>query len=319
MAYTAGGTIQALDYNLLTWGGNTSGVYTSTPSNFAYVWGVGNGQFGYGQDASAISTVSAGGTVTATQWSTFVQRLNLALAHQGGVAAQLASGSNIGIVAGATIAAFANVATAVTTVNTNKLDFNSTRGATTTGANLEKGYTDEAATMTHTITVTFASADQARYFFNAGGRLSLVVSETGFFTSNAKETNWATLINAIGTIHLDQLTSTRTGTGETLTTDGSAIGYWDLTTSNQTLIRLTEDTSPYTANYIDIFAKVAGAAGSNGGLGTQVIFQIDYVDGSADGGFNDGISGTVRNRIDIVKPEVTYLTDVWGSITVGAA
>jgi hypothetical protein len=319
MAYTAGGTIEAWDYNRLTWGGNTSGVYTSTPSNFAYVWGVGSGQFGYGQDASAISTVSAGGTVTATQWSTFVQRLNLALAHQAGAGARLASGSNIGIVAGATIAAFANVATAVTTVNTNKLDFNSTRGATTTGGNLDKAYTNEAATMTHTITVTFASADQARYFFNAGGRLSLVASQAGDFTANDKETNWATLINAVGTIHLDQLTSTRTGTGETLTTNGSAIGYWDLTTSNQTLIRLTDDTAPYTANYIDIFARVAGAAGSNGGLGTEVIFQIDYVDGSADGGFNDGISGTVRNRIDIVKPEITYLADVWGTITVGGA
>jgi hypothetical protein len=82
---------------------------------------------------------------------------------------------------------------------------------------------------------------------------------------------------------------------------------------------LTQDTAPYTANYIDIFARVAGAAGSNGGLGTQVIFQIDYVDGSADGGFNDGISGTVRNRIDIVRPNTTYLSDVWGTIAVSAA
>jgi hypothetical protein len=318
MAYTAGGTIQALDYNLLTWGGNTTNTYTSTPSNFAYVWGVGNGQFGYGQDAGAFPTVSAGDTVTATRWGTFVQRLNLALAHQSGAGAQLATGSNIGIVAGATITAFANVATAVTTVNTNKLDFNSTRGATTTGGNLDKAYTNEAATMTHTITVTFASADQARYFFNAGGRLSLVATQLGDFEQNAKETNWRDLINAIGTIHLDQLTSTRTGTGETFTTNGSAIGYWDLTASNQTLVRITQDTSPYTDNYIDIFARVAGAAGSNGGLGTQVIFQIDYVDGSPDGGFNNGISGTVRNRIDIVKPEITYLADVWGSITVGA-
>jgi hypothetical protein len=317
MAYTSGGTIQALDYNLLTWGGNTQ-VYNATPDNLAEVWGVGNGQNGYGQDTSLISTLSAGTTVSATQWAGLVYTLNKTLGHQGGAAAQLATGSNIGIVAGATIAAFANVATAITTINTNKLNFNSTRGATTTGSNLDKVYNTEGATMTQTITVTFASADQARYFFNAGGRLSLVAGQAGDFEQNAKETNWRDLINAIGTIHLDQLTSTRTGTGETLTTDGSSIGYWDLTTSNQTLIRLTQDTAPYTANYIDIFAKVAGTAGSNGGLGTQVIFQIDYVDGSADGGFNDGISGTVRNRIDIVKPEITYLADVWGSITVGA-
>jgi len=319
MAYTSGGTIQALDYNLLAWGGNTTGTYTSTPSNLAYVWGVGNGQFGYGQTVTLISAVTGASTVTAAQWSGLVFTLNRALGHQSGAAAQLGSGANIGIVAGATIAAFANVVTAVTTINTNKLDFNSTRGATTTGSNLDKAYTTEGATMTHTITVTFDSADNARYFFNSGGRLSLVASQAGDFEQNAKETNWRDLINAVGTIHLDQLTSTRTGTGETLTTNGSAIGYWDLTTSNQTLIRLTQDTSPYTDNYIDIFARVAGAAGSNGGLGTQVIFQIDYVDGSADGGFNDGISGTVRNRIDIVKPEITYLADVWGTIAVSAA
>jgi len=319
MAYSSGGLIQFIDYNNLAWGGNTTGTYTGSINNIAYVMGVGNGQFGYGQNISQIDTVSSGGTVTAAQWAGLVFLLNRAIAHQSGSGSQLAAGGNINMTAGETITAFANVATAVTTINTNKLNFNSTRGATTTGSNLDKVYNTEGSTMTHTITVTFASADQARYFFNAGGRLSLVASQAGDFTANAKETNWATLINAVGTIHLDQLTSTRTGSGETLTTNGSAIGYWDLTTSNQTLIRLTEDTSPYTANYIDIFARVAGAAGSNGGLGTQVIFQIDYVDGSADGGFNDGISGTVRNRIDIVKPEVTYLTDVWGSITVGGA
>ena len=312
MAYTTGGTIQALDYNLLTWGGNTSGVYTSTPSNFAYVWGVGNGQFGYGQDADAISTVSAGGTVTATQWSTFVQRLNLALAHQAGAGARLASGSNIGIVAGATIQAFANVATAVTTINTNKLDFNSTRGSTTSSANFDATFA--TSTFTRTITVTFASADQARYFFNAGGRLSLVFSPSGL-TDNNKETSYNDLMNAIGTLHLDQLTSTRTGTGETLTTDGLAIGYWDLTTSNQTILKLTSDNSTYTGNTLEVFMRVAGAAGSNGGLGTQVIYDITYTDG-ADEAFDDAISGTFRHRIDVVRPEVTYLADVWGTITV---
>jgi hypothetical protein len=308
MSYAQGSLIDAADYNGLV------GSNSTTAGTINYVWDTGNGQFGYGQ--GAVSAVSAAATITATQWSTMLNALNKALQHQGGAAATLGP---VNYTAGSTITFFSNVATSVTTINTNKLNFNSTRGATTTGSNLDKAYTNEAATMTHTITVTFASADQARYFFNAGGRLSLVASQAGDFEQNAKETNWRDLINAVGTIHLDQLTSTRTGTGETLTTNGSAIGYWDLTTSNQTLIRLTQDTAPYTANYIDIFARVAGAAGSNGGLGTQVIFQIDYVDGSADGGFNDGISGTVRNRIDIVKPEITYLADVWGSITVGGA
>lgn len=308
MSYAQGSVIDAADYNGLV------GSNSTTAGTINYVWDTGNGQFGYGQ--GAVAAVSVAATVTATQWSTMLNALNRSLQHQGGAAATLGP---LNYTAGSVITHFANVATSVTTINTNNLNFNSTRGATTTGSNLDKAYTNEAATLTHTITVTFASADQARYFFNAGGRLSLVVSQAGDFEQNAKETNWRDLINAVGTIHLDQLTSTRTGTGETLTTNGSAIGYWDLTTSNQTLIKLTQDTAPYTDNYIDIFARVAGAAGSNGGLGTQVIFQIDYFDGSADGGFNDGISGTVRNRIDIVRPNTTYLSDVWGTITVGAA
>jgi hypothetical protein len=61
--------------------------------------------------------------------------------------------------------------------------------------------------------------------------------------------------------------------------------------------------------------RVAGAAGSNGGLGTQVIYDITYTDG-ADEAFNDAVSGTFRHRVDIVKPEITYLTDVWGTITI---
>ena len=312
MAYASGDLILDDEYNIFATG-NANGTANNAVANINTVWGVGNGQFGYGQ-TTTLTAVSAGTVVTATQWSTLIARLNSTLTHQAG------AGSGIsGPIAGSIITALATLSTNISTAYTNKLNFNSTRGSTTTGANLDKVYNTEGATMTHTITVTFDSADQARYFFNAGGRLSLVASQAGDFTANAKETNWATLIGAVGTIHLDQLTNTRTGTGETLTTNGSAIGYWDLTTSNQTLLRLTDDTAPYNTNYIDIFARVAGAAGSNGGLGTQVIFQIDYVDGSADGGFNDGISGTVRNRIDIVRPEVTNLTDVWGTIAVSAA
>jgi hypothetical protein len=69
MAYSSGGLIQFIDYNNLAWGGNTTGTYTGSINNIAYVMGVGNGQFGYGQNISQIDTVSSGGTVTAAQWA----------------------------------------------------------------------------------------------------------------------------------------------------------------------------------------------------------------------------------------------------------
>jgi hypothetical protein len=299
MSYAQGSLIDAADYN---------GLASTNASNVAYVLGTGSGTYGYGQSITSIASVSVAGTITATQWAGLVHSINKVLGHQGGAAAQLASGSNIGITAGATIAAFANVATAVTTIGTNRLNFNSTRGTLVTGANFDATFS--TSTFTRTITVTFASADQARYFFNAGGRFSLVFSPSGL-TDNNKETSYTDLMNAIGTLHLDAETSTRTGTGETLTTNGLAIGYWDLTTSNQTIIKLTSDNANYTANTLEVLMRVAGAAGSNGGLGTQVIYDITYTDG-ADEAFDDAVSGTFRHRVDITPPETTFLSNSWG-------
>ena len=299
MTYSAGGTIQATDYN---------GLANTSVANVWYVLSTGSGTYGYGQDAASISTVSAAGTITATQWAGLVHSVNKILGHQGGAAAQLATGSNIGITAGATITAFANVSTAVTTIGTNRLNFNSTRGTLVTGANFDATFS--TSTFTRTITVTFASADQARYFFNAGGRFSLVFVPSGL-TDNNKETSYNDLMNAIGTLHLDAETSTRTGTGETLTTNGLAIGYWDLTTSNQTILKLTSDNSTYTGNTLEVFMRVAGAAGTNGGKGTQVIYDITYTDG-ADEAFDDAVSGTFRHRVDITPPETTFLANSWG-------
>ena len=315
MSYSTGGTIQGNDYNNLAWGGNTTNTYTTATNNLAVVWGIGTGQFGYGQDVSLISAVTAATTVTATQWAGLVYTVNKTLGHQAGTAALLTGavqGGNIGITAGATITAFANVSAAVTTVTTNKHNFNNVRGTTSVAVNFD-GTAFDATSFTQTITVTFDSADKARYFFNSGGRLDLVLSPISL-TDNPKEQSYTDLMNAVGTLSLDVLTSTRSGTGETLTTDGLAIGYWDLTTSDQTILKLTSDNSTYTGNTVEIKAKVAGAGGSNGGLGTQVVYSIVYTDG-ADEAFNDAVSGTFRHTIYVQSPETTYLADVWGTIT----
>jgi len=306
MAYQQGDLILDDEYNIFATG-NAAGTGNNDVANINTVWGIGNGDKGYGQ-TTTLDAVSAGATITATQWSTLIARLNSILTHQAG------SGSGITApAAGGVIAILSNLSTNITNAFDNRLNFNSTRGTTTTGGNFDNAWS--ATSVTRTLTVTFASADQARYFFNSGGRLSLVLTPVDF-NANNKENSWAALVNAVGTIHLDAYSSTRTGTGKTLTTNGLANGYWELTTSNTTLLRLTDDTAAYTANYINIAVRVGGTAGSNGGLGTQVIFVIDYVDGSDDAGFDDAVSATFRQRIDIVRPETTNLTDVWGTITI---
>ena len=102
MTYTIGGLIQATDYNgfaSTTVGGNINAVWNTA----------------YGQ--TALTTVSAAGTVTATQWATLNNTLTSLGNHQ---ATTLTSRTSP--VAGNTIAILSNFGTDCTSVNTNQLN-----------------------------------------------------------------------------------------------------------------------------------------------------------------------------------------------------
>ena len=72
-------------------------------------------------------------------------------------------------------------------------------------------------------------------------------------------------------------------------------------------------------------AKVAGTAGSNGGLGTQIVFTINYVDGAADSTQDlgvppvanslDAINMTINSNVTFAPPETSNLTNTWGTPT----
>jgi hypothetical protein len=323
MAYTgAGSLIEAWDYNLLTWGGNTTNTYTSTVQNLAYIWGRGFDFYGYGQDASAMTTVSAGGTVSAAQWGTFVQRLNLTLAHQNQT--QLASGSNIGITAGATIQYFSNVASSIGTVWTNANTAVS-QGSTTTGLAFWSNVSAAAATAYNGVpfilrTVTFASGDAARYFFNAGGQLNLVISNTVNNDGTARSSDFNTLVgtNFGGLTGFKNNTNGgRTGSGGTLNSANGAIGYRQLTTSAATALDYNSSTTSYTGDrYVCYVYSSAQNVSGNGDHGASVILRLD-VSSPGHAGFNDTLNVSVNHRVDIVFPETTYLGgSAWGTPTV---
>lgn len=315
MAYTTGELIQAQDYNWLTWGGNTSGTYTTSINNLAVVWGHGTGLYGYGQDVSAISALSVAGGVTATaaQWSGFVYHLNKTLNHQGQT--PIANGSNVGIVAGATIAAYANVATAVNTVVTNKDTFAS-QGSTTTGGNLDDAIsstTGLAIATNYDVKLTFASAQAARYFFNAGGQLNYRIVTVDGGGSGA-ESSVDRLITGIGGVDFKQTTNGgRTGSGITLDTNLTTHGYFDNTTSATIVVQVTDTTAAYTDSYGRLSVFTDDATTTDGSKGATVVFRINlYV---SDVTWDDTISMTLRHRVDIVYPETTYLATTWGTPT----
>ena len=88
MAYTTGDTILDNHYNDFATSVNA-------------VWGSGSGDSGYGQ-TDTVSSVSAGTTITAAQWTTLLARISSAASHQGSSITSISSPS-----AGDTISAYA--------------------------------------------------------------------------------------------------------------------------------------------------------------------------------------------------------------------
>jgi hypothetical protein len=268
MAYSTGGLIQATDYNGFV---GTSPSGTSNQINT--IWAVGSGDAGYGQ--TALGQVSQSGLVTATQWATAVNTLNSIKTHQ--------TGTNTGIGAptsGSLITYLSTFSSSLNTAYSNRLTF-ATQGTTTTGTTFSPGWSvvnqSAAATFTVTRTVTFPSADQARYFFNAGGQLNFVVSSVTNGDGTSRSGDLATLVSTnFGGFSAFRSRSGggRTGTGGTLNTNSTTIGYFNCTTVDQTLVSITSATSGYTSDYVTLTVKSNGAQGVNADAGTVLTFTL---------------------------------------------
>lgn len=327
MAYSSGGLVEATDYN------NFIGTSPSSTANrINTVWAVGNGQWGYGQ--TALSPVSAAGLVTATQWATAVNTLNSIKTHQDG------SGTGIGApTAGTLISYLATFSSSISTAYSNKLTA-ATNGTDITGTAPAATTWNNSAPTTQQITrtATFASADAARYFFNAGGKLVLTFSCVNTL-GNAKGADWLALLNTkVASMIVGSTTNSRTGTGGTVSASNTALGYWNCTTSNQSIITLTSAsaTADYSSNSIAIGIKTNGVQGANADVGTVFTFTIDLTDAAADtntaptgipvyvpagiaptqGAFNDGLNLAITTNITVRPPETTNLTSSWGSVTI---
>jgi hypothetical protein len=239
--------------------------------------------------------------------------LNGALGHQSGAGAQLSGNYT----AGQTITYFANVVTAVTTINTNAALY-AAQGATTTGANFDATVTSSTGLSSYTVdrTVTFASANQARYFFNAGGQLNLRLSTVNS-ADTGSESSFARLVTGLGGVAFrNTANGGRTGSGITLNTNNTALGYrTNVLNTPATIVQVTDTTASYTAStgYLQVYTSSADT--TNGSVGLNVVFRTVY--SITDKTWDDGLSLTYRMAVDIVYPESTYLTtNAWGTPTI---
>ena len=328
MTYTQGSLIEAADYN---------GFANASANNINAVWSTGTGDKGWGQ--TALSTVSIGGTVTATSWAALVSNLSTA-----GSQTSSTLTSRTQPVTGNVIAILANVATDINTITLNR--GNAAASGTeygvfsgTTSKTTATGSGQTAWTITFTHTVTFASADAARYFWNAGGIVRLKYGKSS--TGTDHDEDWNTFAGQCGSINLTGRvngaaqtiaaqsytgTTRLNGSGGTQTTLTTTTGWYNLTGSPTTIFQLNNITAPYQPEFIRTTATATSST-----VLTLVTTWVD--DGSSGPGVSSNISGGTATSspsttitgtapttlVTYLPPSTSFLTASWGTPTIAAS
>jgi hypothetical protein len=278
MAYSAGDTILDDEYNEFV---NSS----SDPFGYNHFAGPGSGQYGLNQ--STISTVSAGNTINASSWNAlFTGMDNIANHTNVSITSSSVSAGDAIAIRSALITDLANLAAAVaggstsaTAISTNAVGTSTNSGTWNSTSTIERS-------------VTFANNNTMRAFFNAGGFIRIDPGTSGSVDGD-KDTVFSDLTStAIGNLDLKAHSTTRSGSGETLTTNGLSNGFHDLGTGYTTLIKLTSDNSGYTSNTVEISAKLDAAVGS----ATVLTIKMVSTDAADDTTFDSGnLSGVATN------------------------
>jgi hypothetical protein len=309
MTYTTGSLILRDDYNIFATGA-AAGTANHAVNNINTLWGTGVGDKGYGQ-TTVLSAVDAGNTVTATQWATMIARMTSLASQQASTITAITQPT-----VGNTISVFAALSGNLSTLTTNRLNkaANGTDIVTGGTATTATGWT---TTRTATHTITFASADAARYFFNAGGEIRIACTRTGG-TSTTKNTNWSQLLTDCGTTVFASQGTTKSGGAGSPTTVATTIGYYDMTTTDQTVFKQFAVGAPYTVNALTVSAKTNGVQGANGDVGTVVTITVLFDDAEVDT-VNDTVDGTLTSTCTVRPPSTTYLTNTWGTPTISSS
>lgn len=327
MTYSTGNIILASDYN----------AFTTTAGGLNDIWGTGSGDKGWGQTNFVAQTT--GNTVAATQWATLVN--NLATS---GTQTNTTITSRTAPVTGNLIGILANVQTDINNVTTNRGNAaaSGTISSTWTGSIAKTSATGSggnAWTITWTQTITFPSADQARYFWNAGGLVRLDMSKTS--TGTDIDADWNTFVGTVGTLYMSGRVNsaaqtiagvsytgfTRSGGSGTPSPNLTTTGWYSLTpgAAATTLFQLNSTVSPYTGDYVRVQAAVNSGATvltlttvwnqtANSGAGESA-----NISGGTDTASPYTSFGTAPAVLCRFVPPSSTLTNSWGTPAVASS
>jgi hypothetical protein len=306
MAYSAGNTILDDHYNGFV-------------SDINSIWGTASGNTGYGQ-GSALSSTSAGATITATQWETMLSRLETIGSHQNTAGIAFST-----ISAGNTISALADLSGDISTCTTNRGNLHAH------GADISASSNNTSTWVTHTTftaTANFADDTSAKEFFNSGGLVGINFTNQGG-GSGSKDTGWGNLISAFGTVWLTSAGSSGPATNVTLAgtayqgtdkkggsgsvTTESNTGFYNLTGSYQETFKQYDATYLYTTNYITCRYLYNSGTGD---ITIEVkLFDNANTSGNSGATQDEIINLNIQCNLTIRQPSLTYISNSWGTPT----
>ncbi len=253
--------------------------------------GTGTGTRGYGQPVQS-SDVFSGNNITKAQWDLLRYDITSIKMHQDGVMPNIVTvnvGDPISFGAGSPNN---NYDTLLESAITNRFQIASSQSLVTSkGSSSYSLAWSTVASMT--ITCTFSTADQARFFFNSGGKIRVTPAISGG-SSTPQVNAWKNLLTSVGTKSFGADTD-------------PIVNYYNLTDSYQTYYQ-TSATTPYSANNYRLEAKTDVANNSTGTatvLYIRVSLNDTYVDPDTIFGGNqppgDLVNGTLNIAVEELK------------------
>jgi hypothetical protein len=287
MAVNVGQLITEAEYTTLRSGIN---LVMGTPT------GTGTGAAGYNQ-ATTAPAISPGDKITAAAWNALNADFAKAYTHQTGAAYSPAL-ATVNTDSKITKDVHDKLETAVNFIKdaANRFSLGAAQFSTVSASS--RTVSNWQGVQVHDRTFTWPSAADAKAFFNAGGQLKFVTTLTGG-DGGAKYNDWVAMVTGVGTVTMDYINATRSGTSGTVINDG----FYDLTTTDRYLV-----SKAGTTHYAENDYQVEARAITNG-VRIRLIYRDDDAGdqravvgaGPAGLGVDENVTGTLTSTMSYVR------------------
>jgi len=286
----------------MTTGSNiTAAGFVTIQNKAESLLGPGAATRGYNQTLLS-SDVFTGNQITRAQWDLLKTDIINILYHQNGELPNIVTVNSGDVIIYGAGHPNTNYDTLLATAEANRFSVAASQSTVTSkgAATYTSAWSSSAQ---FTLTVTFGTADQGRYFFNSGGKIRLNTVISGG-TGNSQHNAWVNFLNSVGIRSFGADTD-------------PSINYYTLTNSFQTYYQNSLST-PYSANNYRLEARTNVANNSTGTatiLTLRVTLTDAYVPTGAAPAPSDQVDGTMTISVEELKAAGTLFPSGSFSIT----